>query len=129
MEQLKGDVELCCLADNIDAGWLRYVRNRGYTYSLHGLVHRDYRRISWDEVYRELKLAKNILEDKLEAPITRFIPPKLHCNDTIIEVANSLDMKVDVTGWKPAHVLDESVKTDTVYFHYWKDGFDRVLEL
>jgi len=129
-EQLKDfdvQIELCCLSERIDSGWLRYVKGRKFSYSLHGLVHRDYRRITEEEAYKELSTAKDLLELSVEQEVNKFIPPKLFSSPTLVRAALRAGLTVELNHCRPYHVL-EGIDTDSVYFHYWKDDFDKVIE-
>lgn len=79
--------------------------NAGYEIGSHGLYHRDFFRLSEEELEQEIAGSKRLIEEKLGIPIVSFSYPWNRCNEQILDIVKKV-------GYKYATIHNRKCRTD-----------------
>lgn len=79
--------------------------NTGYEIGSHGLYHRDFFRLSREELEQEIAGSKELIEEKLGISIVSFSYPWERCNEQILNIVNK-------AGYKYACIHNKKCRID-----------------
>jgi len=74
--------------------------DRGHEIGSHGLYHPDYRQLSGQELRKEIKESKEIIEEHIMTPVTSFAYPYNLYNEQIIQIVKEAGYKRAVRNGK-----------------------------
>ncbi len=114
-------VKLVIVAEGIDRNpeWVEFIKgHKKWEVQVHCWEHKVMKHMEEADLYKEIKMAKEKIEDTFNQRCTQFFPPKHYHSDNMWRATRDLGLSLMMERYIPDHYFKYRNIVD-VYFHFW----------
>ena len=112
---------MAVIAEGIDKNpeWVQMIKDhKNWEVQCHGLEHKVMKHMSYQDLYLELKHAKEKIQDTFHQKVVEFYPPKHYYSEAMLKACSELGMSLMVERNITGHWFEDKTIT-SVYYHFW----------
>lgn len=114
-------VKLAIVAEGIDKNpeWVELIKSqKNWEVQVHCWEHKSMNGLFYEDVYKEIKDAKEKIQDTFHQKVVEFYPPKHKYSNMMMMACDALDLSLMVEKNIPEHYI-QSNQITSIYYHFW----------
>jgi len=115
-------LKLSIVAEGIDVEkeWVEYIKShKNWEVQVHCWEHKELHHTEYEQVKKELTMAKEKIEDTFHQKVTQFYPPRHKVSGHIFNACKELGLSVELDEYIPRWWLVYPNQIPEIYFHFW----------